>query len=350
MNTDNAFFHLEAGEHMITGETKRHKLALMVACTITTAMCILNSSEVTSLFGILKVEPGIPVLKLIPFALAITIYQAILYKHHYKEAINEWNNKIDKRKQDRDFRHFNKLTSYTIKISDAITEKENLITPSSTHSTGLSRLKCFVESYPQIISKEQLEREYSSSQQNIKTSYIESQSKRLVNNLRHISQSLKEIKDIKNASGHPLFYGDSIYEASDISEELFRLANYDFLLINKAHKINSTFDDLEKIIESLDRTHIRDYNQYQIKYYEQQYELDKKLQKCIEQRERAIQNMKRTSFDIKSTERFYKWIPLSFFCFTIFLSFIAIMFPTIPPMILDLVVPSNCIVNDVKAI
>lgn len=347
MNTDNAFFHLEAGEHMITGETKRHKLALMIACTITTAMCILNSSEVTSLFGILKIEPGVPVLKLIPFALAITIYQAVLYKHHYKEAINEWVNKVDKKKHDREFRYFNKLNSCINDTSGSISQKENLVTPSLNHSNNIARLKDFITNFNSIIDRERLEREFADYPPSTDTSYIKPSALRLVEQLSSISNHLNEIKDSDNVKNSPLFYSDLIYEAAETVGILFRLTKYEFLVFDKAIKINNSYADLEEVLNDLDKRYIQDYNQYQIKYYEQQFELDKKLQKCIEQRERAIKNMKRTSFDIKSTERFYKWIPLSFFCFTIFLSFIAIIFPTIPPTILDLVVTSNCIVNDV---
>ncbi|MCS0326266.1 hypothetical protein ND973_03825 [Vibrio diabolicus] len=333
---DNIFVHLEAGEHMITGETKRHKLALMITCTITCAMCILNSSKVTSLFGILKIEPDIPVLWLIPFALVITLYQAILYRYHYIEAMKEWKNKIEKKTQKRHFRHFNLISNTINCSSDKAFQKQEILTINSSQGARLERLKGFINDFSDSINKAPNEDEL------LEMSYLASKGvsedhHNLIQNLERISRELDNIDKLDLDYNDISLYNKSIQHTISQAKNLSGLLKYNFLLINKANKINESFDALNKIIIDLESKYINNYNEYLIKHYDSHIEIKQLLNNCIQQRDKAISMMALTSFNENSTKIFYKWVPFFFVCFTVSISVAALIWPSVPPMILELI-------------
>ncbi|HAS6878661.1 TPA: hypothetical protein I7282_02725 [Vibrio parahaemolyticus] len=116
MEEKNIIITMKSDEHMISGDTKKHKLSLMIACSIVISVCYFNESKIKSIFGVIQFEEAIPSTKIIIPLLFIMIYQAWLYRCLLLDSLKSHEEKIREKLEKKHFRFLNNLDKYLINI------------------------------------------------------------------------------------------------------------------------------------------------------------------------------------------------------------------------------------------
>ncbi|MFN1619670.1 hypothetical protein [Vibrio rotiferianus] len=333
-NKNSAFIFIEAKEHMITDATHKHKLSLMLSCTVTIAMCLLHESQVTSLFGILKIEPTISASKLIPYALGIVIYQACVYGFHLRESRNEWHNKLEKKRLERAFKNLNKLTSYITTTQPSIIETETRTHYGELYQHKIKELSERIHYFYQDTSSIQYQNNrYSDGPYHLDNHT--DQTRKLLNHLEIAAKVLSEMKikgyEFERNSGHDII----INETLNICHQIYEQTKYEYFLVSKSNKINKALEilnyaleTLSEIVSNMESRSIHEYNQYMIKYYENQHRLSKQIDRHIDIIESIESKIKFSCYSDTKTNLFYFYVPLIVFTSTLLLSLITIICPS----------------------
>ncbi len=300
-NTHNIVY-IEAGDHLITDETRRHKLALMITCSFVLMISYYHNAQVSTLFGVIKFSDGdeISVLNLIPFAFLVMLYHAYIYAYHLSQAKKAWVNKIQKALIEGSIATFDKFSS---QIEDS--RRNN------------------IDNLPDLINL------------NKNTKITEK-----LNSLRKLENSLKEGED--RWSNHR-FLGQRIHtirsiitklndrELSPSQEEMYqRYSELTPKLIDEIEPIigdmpfqewpadrlsilKACTSTLNETIQELDELYLNKYNFYLEENYKRNFNHICLVKNALTQRKEIIDTLEKTAFDDKKATFIYSVIPSIYF-------------------------------------
>lgn len=316
MSKDSVFVHLEAGEHMITDEAKRHKIALMLYCSILLSLSYFNKATIESIFGTLKFETPIPANDVLPLIFIVVIYYSVMYAHHYKEAIKAWKNKTHKDSISRNISRFNKVLSYTNNSQEQILNSDYLSNPI-------------------------VEGDYSRRLFNVKSSIVQSleDSKDMAKILEHgiprfrptdaedfheILEYLKTVEDylmhvMKSRDANFLLYGKSTIDLKlSWLTTMKQKYEYGVLLLEKADDIENYYEQLQSLILDIEALYNEKISYFERKHFEKEVLLNNKIERCIKLKKSMVKEMKNLSVNERSNILLYRDIPTFYVLVTIF--------------------------------
>lgn len=303
-NIKNSIIHIEAGDHLITDEAKRHKLALMLVCSFVLMISYYHDAKVGSLFGIIKFSQGheICVLELIPFAILVMIYHAILYTYHFKEANNAWKNKKLKSFRENKITEFNKLTSNIDRARHLSLNREVEKPIKKIHSELSNTLQHLKESANYFESESKsgpISKHFDSTISELrKTAWSISQKLNYEDGFNHKQEILRLCYDVRN-------------QCEIIDYELDKKEWYE----NRVSKLKVSHQLIERLIINFERFHIENYNYYLEQNFDRELSFNHHVKQSTKEQNKIYEVLKSTSFVNKEATYIYVVIP--FFYFTI---------------------------------
>ncbi len=298
MSGGEKIIYLEAGDHMITDEAKRHKLALMLACSFVLMISYYHDATVGSLFGIIKFAEGneIGVLELIPFAIAVMLYHAIIYAYHFNEARKAWINKKLKAVREQRISKFNmhaeSIDNGKLEIID-----KTLPTIQSNRFNKSWQLDSLIRAIDSNIGKESLSEDFTATVLEIDE---------LMYKVRGISISSKSSSDqdqLKELNQQLYTLCDKLYK--NLGKEKF--------VTTKLELIKQCYAILEKVSSDFDNAYISKYNYYLEEDFKRKQEFKQVILESLSQREAILDEMRSFKFDERSASLLYAFLPFIYF-------------------------------------
>jgi len=290
--------HIEAADHLITDEAKRHKLALMLVCSFVLMISYYHDAKVGSLFGIIKFteDHEIGVLELIPFAIAVMLYHGTVYAYHYNEAKKAWINKVAKAIREEKISTFNAhaLTIDNAKRDniDFVIEKANVIN-NNIIMEKIRNLRTGLAEVEKSLHNETAPKDTRHTVRSLEEEMYTLQSKLSSNEMSFVS---------------PLV--DSIYPKI---QRLNHQIEHDFWTQNKLQNIHYCCNIIEEVIDDFEKSFIAKYNYYLEENYKRNYRHNQCIKRSIAQRDLILNEMKKTSFNEKNATLLYKALPFLYF-------------------------------------
>lgn len=297
---NNSIIHIEAGDHLITDEAKRHKLALMLVCSFVLMISYYHEAKVGSLFGIIKFSPGyeICVLELIPFAILVMVYHGFIYYYHFNEAKKAWLNKELKAiRADKII----ELNNQNIAISQSANQNivSQLDKPEIDNTKEIRELRVFLRKnlthFEKLVDKS--------------PKFIE---------LQHMIEPIyDELEYLKNTSIQPEVdkhkvhnYYNSIHDRLNILRN--NLDSISLLQegLDRLKKYNVGLND---ITLKIDRHFINKYNYYLEENYKRSSRHNSQVREALTQRDKLIAEISKTAFNKKHAMILYFYLPALYF-------------------------------------
>ncbi|QQC97817.1 hypothetical protein JCT86_10370 [Vibrio parahaemolyticus] len=291
----NSIIHIEAGDHLITDEAKRHKLALMVACAFVCMISLYPNAHVGSLFGIVKFtdESEISILKILPYALIVMIYQGVMYAYHLNEAKKAQINKKLKSIRKDNILLLNEIIETTNNFSKKIED-------SSHRNYGFkSQGKKFIGIRESISGIQSVMQKIPNFHSNL-TDLVLSSKSILEKMERQEDVPLQAIKDIHNKAAYLNINADYFKRISGLNEQL----------------INITFEISNKCDE-LDGHFVEQYNHYLIRLFEINNEHQEFIKDLTKDKMETIDTLSKSEFSERNSIIIYTIIPTCFFMFSL---------------------------------
>ncbi|EGR0802270.1 hypothetical protein EX462_11320 [Vibrio alginolyticus] len=314
MSKGEKIIYLEASDHMITDEAKRHKLALMLVCSFVLMISYYDKAKVGSLFGIIKFDGGheIPVVELIPFALIVMLYHGVIYAYHYREAIKAWVRKNNDAIIKKNISEFSLIGEKVEKEIESYSHSElpDCIS-SNTHLSELTKVSKWRATFTSFYRER--EQFFTEANQN-KARRI-----RLTNIITNRNKSLLDSRTEFQSKHQSILYEDSAILRGKIDElltdigELDREINNYVHLQDKVDVLSEVFEDMDVVVGQFDDVLRDKYNHYLISHIERQKNVHQNLINLVRQREDIVNTMKELSFDEKKATLLYKYLPLAYF-------------------------------------
>ncbi|HCE2533514.1 TPA: hypothetical protein NKV98_003973 [Vibrio parahaemolyticus] len=293
----NSIIYIESGDHLITDEAKRHKLALMIACAFVFMISLYPNAHIGSLFGIVKFtdESEISILKIIPYALLVMAYQGVMYAYHLNEAKKAQLNKKLKSIREKNFHSFNEFID---KSNDTLEAIENYQIRDVTFNQESGRFS-------------QIRRDINDYDTKLKTipnfhphlTNLVMWSQEIINNANRNKQTvtlqeipIKTIRELHN---------EGIWLIHRV--EIFKDLNH----ITDGLKLR--FTEIDKICDELDGHFIEKYNYYLTRLFDIRNEHSSFINESIEDKQTIMKNLSETAYSEKNAFYIYTVIPTVFF-------------------------------------
>ncbi|EHZ2573855.1 hypothetical protein K5N30_002720 [Vibrio parahaemolyticus] len=281
----NSIIHIEAGDHLITDEAKRHKLALMLACAFVFMISLYPTEHLGSLFGIVKFtdETKIKLFEVLPYALLVMIYQGIMYAYHFNEAKKAWINKKLKMVREDNVKHL-------VILSEVISSKQDNIAIS--HPKPID-----IESE---VSPQQLSTTLGTLIKNVESINSDwSQKLEICNELSALKNYLLDIHRISNNTNHLNIHELDELETK-IKEKLTKIHSIipsENWAIDKAIILQTCHENLERYVKTINHIFIDKYNLHLEMYLEQELESVKYIKDSNKQINNIAESLQKTSFN-----------------------------------------------------
>ncbi len=293
----NYIIHIEASDHLVTDETKRHKLALMLACALVLMLSIYPCSQINGLFGILKFTEGneIQAYSLLPYALAVMFYQGVMYTYHYNESKKAWINK--------------KLKSIKKDKIDIFNNLESNIISSKAITTATLEPFCLTKEIPTLRLLNELRDTVATLESRLDN---KSNFNGINDTLFDISQKIQHISEID----HNLKYTEKdvwSYVQPTFYEISRSIKNIDFkeeFTWEKVKEIKSSIKIIENITAEIELVFIEKYNYYLQENYIRESNFNENIRNAIKQRDELIYTLNKTSFIESHAIFIYFHVPL----------------------------------------
>ncbi|EJG2229432.1 hypothetical protein BS007_RS15360 [Vibrio parahaemolyticus] len=290
-----SIIHIESGDHLITDEAKRHKLALMVACAFVCMISLYPNAHVGSLFGIVKFSDGseISILKILPYALLVMTYQGIMYAYHLSEAKKAQVNKKLKSIREDNIHLLNEFIELTNNFSDKINNSTHRDFSLKNQGHRFSDIRETISSIEQ------------------KVTAIPDFHTNLTN---LFLWSGRVLHNVKNQDEIPL---NSIQELHNDAEYLIQRVDFFKRMAKLTHQLKSLTFEIDKKCDELDGHFISQYNYYLIKLFDINTEHNKFIKELTQDKISIIDALSKTAFSEKKAFYIYTVIPTVFFFFSL---------------------------------
>lgn len=286
-----SIIYIESGDHLITDEAKRHKLALMVACAFVFMISLYPNEYIGSLFGIVKFrdESGISLLKILPFAIIVMFYQGAMYAYHLNEAKDAKQNKDFKSTRKENIHLFNNIIDLTNDFSEKINHSIHYDYNFKTEGNRFNSIRESINNIQNVMQKIPNLHPQLTALTLLSKSALEKAEKQE-------EIPLQVIKDIYN-------------NAKDLNlraEHLKRISGLNAQLLNLTFEINSKCEDL-------DIHFVNQYNYYLTKLFNISLEHNNLKRELNQDKVNIIKALSRTAYNKKAAFYIYTVIPAVFF-------------------------------------
>lgn len=290
-----SIIYIESGDHLITDEAKRHKLALMVACAFVCMISLYPNAHVGSLFGIVKFtdESEISILKILPYALLVMVYQGLMYAYHLNEAKKAQINKKLKSIRKDNLLRLNEIIEATNSFSKKIDDSALRNYRFETQGNKFNDIRESIGSIQNVMQK------IPNFHSNLTDLVLSSKS--IIEKMeRQEDVPLQAIKDIYNKSAYLNINADYFKRLSGINEQL---RNMTFEISNKCDELDGHF--------------VEQYNHYLIRLFEINNEHQKFIKDLTKDKMGTIDTLSKCAFSERNSIIIYTIIPTCFFMFSL---------------------------------